>query len=384
MSRKAPPVQTEKKKFNIIPYIAGFLVLVIISIGSVFLYVYSKRDIARVIVDFPITERMIGLEIMNLQRFGMKAPTNATVSEQEETYSDARKQSITNLTNFLVVLQHAKDTNAPPPTKEEIDTRIEYVLQIANMEFDEYLTEGGVSKSEFRTQVRNQLIFEGVTVPMMEDVPTPGREELERYFEMNKSIYKIPENVDYMQIVVPDEDTYTIVIDKLGEGEEFADLVEEYSTDAYSKSNGGMMRAIMKTAIPDLEVANAIYPPSENYPSIDIGQIRGVFTQKSGMFIVKVLAKHDEQNPDLDGVFKFWDQGTEEYVEVKVFDEVTVAWSSSQGQSNVTAFVRKLSDRYEPQIYDRVKGNMPWDNLEQFFGRLLGPALFNRIMGFSN
>ncbi|MEZ4812334.1 MAG: hypothetical protein R2883_02405 [Caldisericia bacterium] len=54
------------------------------------------------------------------------------MAEQEETYEAARKQAITNLTNFFVVLQHAKDTNVEPPTNEEIEARIEYVLQIAN------------------------------------------------------------------------------------------------------------------------------------------------------------------------------------------------------------------------------------------------------------
>lgn len=371
-----------KKRFNILPYIAGLLVLIIVILGSMFLYVYSKRDIARVVVDYPITERMINLEIMNLQRFGLKAPTNATVAEQEETYSNARKQAINNLTNFFVVLQHAKDTNVEPPTSEEIDERIDYVLGVANMDLDEYLLEGGVGKSEFRSQVKNQLIYEKVTYPIMEKVPIPSESELQDYFDINKQVYMVPENVDYRVIAVPDEETHNEVVKKLGEGEDFCDLVTEYSTDFESKENCGLMKSVMKGAIADLEVANALFPPSENYASIEVGQTRGVITQKSGYKIIKVIARHEEQRPDLHGVFKLWDMDNEKYVDVDVYTEVENAWKSAQGQSNVSAFVRKLSDRYEPQIYDRIKGNIPWDGLEQFFGKLLGPALFNRVMGF--
>ncbi len=381
MSRKVID-QKPKKRFNILPYIAGLLVLIIIVLGSMFLYVYSKRDIARVVVDYPITERMIELEIMNLQRYGLQAPTNATVAEQEETYEAARKQAITNLTNFFVVLQHAKDTNVEPPTNEEIDARIEYVLQIANMELNEYLAEGGVSKSEFRSQVINQLTYEKVTYPIMDNVPTPSENELQDYFEINRQSYTVPENVDYRVIAVPDEEAHNEVINKLREGEDFCDLVQEYSTDVESKENCGLMKSVMKAAISDLEVANALFPPSENYASIGVGETRGVVTQKSGYKIIKVLARHPEQKPDLHGVFKLWDLEKNDYVDVDVYAEVEASWMAAQGQSNVAAFVRKLSDRYEPQIYDRIKGNIPWDGLEQFFGKLLGPALFNKVMGF--
>jgi len=77
-NRKKPPI--------VLTIIVSVLVLAIVVLGSMFLYVYSKRNITRLVVDYPITERAIGLEIANLQRFGLKAPTNATVSEQEEGY----------------------------------------------------------------------------------------------------------------------------------------------------------------------------------------------------------------------------------------------------------------------------------------------------------
>lgn len=381
MSRNTPtPI---RRRFNILPYIAGFLVLVIIVFGSMFLYIYSKRNIARIVVNYPITERMIQLEIENLQRYGFKAPTNATVSEQEETYEKARVEALNNLTNFFVVIQHATDTNAESPSKEEIEERISQILEMAGMELDQYLLEGGVRKSEFQTQVMNQLIYEGITIPLMDNVNEPSEAELEEYFKFNKTAYSVPENVDYRQIVVPDEETHNEVMTKLAEGANFVDLVHEYSTDVVSKKNDGMMKSVAKNAIPDLEIANALFPPSENYPSIEIGQTRGIITQKSGVFIINVLDYHAEQTPPLNGFFNLWDLQAQEYVEISVHDEVVAAWKYSQGQANVSTFVRRLSDKYESMIFDRIKGNMPWKELEQFFGKLLGPGLYNNLMGYS-
>lgn len=356
--------------------------LAIVVLGSMFLYVYSKRNITRLVVDYPITERAIGLEIANLQRFGLKAPTNATVSEQEEAYQNARKRAIENLTNFYVVLQHAKDTDFPEPTSEEIDERIDMVLEMAGMEIDEYLAEGGVSMGEFKEQVRNQLIFEGITYPIMEDVNEPNHVELNQFYETNKASYIVPENVDYQQIVVPDMETHDEVMQKLADGTSFEDLAKEYSTDTATKDNGGLYKAVMKAAISDIEVANSFFPPSPNFPSVEVGVAQGIITQKSGVIIVKLLAKHPEQDPGIDGSFKLWDEAADEYVEVPLLPEITNAWKQAQGQGNVTTFVRRLSDKYESQIYDRVAGNMPWDGLEQFFGKLLGASNFNRIMGF--
>jgi parvulin-like peptidyl-prolyl isomerase len=373
----------KRKRFNIIPYIAGFLVLVIVVFSSMFLYIYSKRNIARIVVDFPITERMIQLEIDNLQRYGLKAPTNATVSEQEEAYEQARAEALNNLTNFFVVLQHAKDTRAEPPSQEEIDTRISEILEMAGMELNHYLREGGVGRSELRNQVKNQLIYENITIPLMEDVNEPTEAELEEYFKYNRTAYSVPENVDYRQIVVPDEETHNDVMEKLANGADFVELVHEYSTDVSSKKNDGLMKSVAKNAIPDLEIANALFPPSDNYPSIEIGQTRGIITQKSGVFIIKLIDYHPEQTPPLNGYFELWDPQSQDYVEISVHNEVVSAWKYSQGQANVSSFVRRLSDYYESMIYDRIKGNMPWKGIEQFFGKLLGPGLFNRLMGYS-
>ncbi|MEZ4812332.1 MAG: hypothetical protein R2883_02395 [Caldisericia bacterium] len=60
-----------------------------------------------------------------------------------------------------------------------------------------------------------------------------------------------------------------------------------------------------------------------------------------------MLARHPEQRPDLHGVFKLWDLEKDDHVDIEVYSEVEASWMAAQGQSNVAAFVRKLSDRYE-------------------------------------
>ncbi|HPM44142.1 MAG TPA: hypothetical protein PLR77_01900, partial [Caldisericia bacterium] len=198
----------ETKRVNIAPYIIVPLLIILLTFGGLFLYVYSKRDVARIVVDFPITERMIYLEIKNMERAGVKPQTNSTATEIQEFYSTARTKAITNLTDFFVVLQKAKDTNQYDIPNEQIEQRIKDVISISQLNtLDEYLTEGEVSESEFRTQVRNQLVYEKMTEPLRAGVGQPTTSELEEYFNTIKDQLVVPETVDYEVIVVPDEKT---------------------------------------------------------------------------------------------------------------------------------------------------------------------------------
>lgn len=374
----------EKKPVNVTPYIIWPLVLVIATLAGLFLYVYSKRNIARIVADFPITERMIGLELKNLERFNYKPQTNATASELKEFQATARVKALTNLTDFFVVLQKAKDEGKFEATNEEIQARIDEVIAASGLNnVQEYLAEAQESEAEFREQVRNQLVYEKITMPIRENVPEPSEADIQSYFEMTKDSIGVPETVDYEQIVVPDQKTHDKVIEELakGEGKNFAEVAKKYSTDIASRDRGGKMLFMTKEEIAELEIRNAIYPPNPNFPRLDVGMIQGVETQKSGIYIVRVIRFNPPQNAELDGKVTVYNKYDNKYQDIPIRPEIVYRWKADKGNAAVAIFVKNQSDHYESLIYDRIKGNMPWAGLEKFFAGLLGESLYNRIMG---
>lgn len=375
----------ETKRVNIAPYIIVPLLIILLTFGGLFLYVYSKRDVARIVVDFPITERMIYLEIKNMERAGVKPQTNSTATEIQEFYSTARTKAITNLTDFFVVLQKAKDTNQYDIPNEQIEQRIKDVISISQLNtLDEYLTEGEVSESEFRTQVRNQLVYEKMTEPLRAGVGQPTTSELEEYFNTIKDQLVVPETVDYEVIVVPDEKTRNKVLEELtkGKGNNFAEVAKKYSTDLASRENGGKMIAVPKESITEVEVSNALFPPTPNFPlKLEQGIIQPIVTQKSGEYIIRLNKRNPAQQSTLYGTISLYNSETKKYEKVEIKPQVVSMWQSSKGDSVVSAYVKRLSDYYESRIYDRVKGNMPWASLEKFFSSIFGNSLWNNIMG---
>jgi parvulin-like peptidyl-prolyl isomerase len=375
----------ETKRVNIAPYIIVPLLIILLTFGGLFLYVYSKRDVARIVVDFPITERMIYLEIKNMERAGVKPQTNSTATEIQEFYSTARTKAITNLTDFFVVLQKAKDTKQYDIPNEQIEQRIKDVISISQLNtIDEYLTEGEVSESEFRTQVRNQLVYEKMTEPLRAEVGQPTTTELEEYFDTIKDQLVVPETVDYEVIVVPDEKTRNKVLEELTKekGNNFAEVAKKYSTDLASRENGGKMIAVPKESITEVEVSNALFPPTPTFPlKLEQGIIQPIVTQKSGEYIIRLNKRNPAQQSTLYGTISLYNSETKKYEKVEIKPQVVSMWQSSKGDSVVSAYVKRLSDYYESRIYDRVKGNMPWASLEKFFSSIFGNSLWNNIMG---
>ncbi len=378
--------KVERRPLSIAPFIIWPLVLIIGTLSGLFLYVYSKRSVARIVGDFPITERMINVEIRNLEMFGYKAPTNATATELKEFGDTARNKALSNLTDFLVVIQKAKETHQDEVTGKEIDDRIQLIMQDTGVnKIEEYLAEAQETEGELRTQVRNQLIYERMTMPIRDQVAEPSDQELEEYFnQIRDTYYMIPESVDYEQIVVPDLKTHDEVIKKLAQakGKNFAEMAKEYSTDIASRDRGGKMTQITKDAIPEVEVQNAIFPPSPNYPAaLEVGIIQGVQTQKGGIYIVNIIKRNPPQTGTFNGKLRLFNGQTQKYEDFVIKPDVIRLWKTDRGNAAVSAYVKRLSDYYESRIYDRVKGNMPWGGLERFFAGLLGQTLYNKIMG---
>ncbi|WP_050181672.1 foldase protein PrsA [Domibacillus robiginosus] len=117
--------------------------------------------------------------------------------------------------------------------QEELDATIEsYGGEDA---YKSALESSGMTEADMKEEVKAYL----QTVKLLESRIKITDEEINTYFEENKATFATPEQVEASHILVEDEATAKEVAAKLADGEDFAALAKEYSTDTASAENGG-------------------------------------------------------------------------------------------------------------------------------------------------
>ncbi|MFD2657699.1 peptidylprolyl isomerase [Gracilibacillus thailandensis] len=155
---------------------------------------------------------------------------------------------------------------------EEIDKEVERVKeQYGEDQFEMVLNQNGIEDEDaFREQLRVSLLQEKAAT---EDVEVTDEEIQQRYDRMQT-------NLVASHILVGDEETANEVIDKLNDGEDFAELAEEYSTDPGSKDNGGDLGEFgVGQMVPEFE--DAAY-------NLEIDEISEPVQTSNGFHVIKV------------------------------------------------------------------------------------------------
>jgi len=146
-------------------------------------------------------------------------------------------------------------------TQEQFETNYQEAL-------DNLKEQANLEEETFRSLVRRFLIRERVQEEVTSDVE------------------RTQEQVWARHILVDDEETAQEVLTKLEEGESFADLAEEYSTDSSNNSQGGVLgwfgRGSMVPAFEEVAF------------SMDVGELSEPIETQFGWHIIQVLG-HEER-----------------------------------------------------------------------------------------
>jgi len=124
-------------------------------------------------------------------------------------------------------------------TDDEVDAEYkDYVEQYGGEEsFKQLLATYNMDEKVIKNDIKKYLL----TKKVMEDYVKITDDEVKSYFEENKDAYNQQEQVEASHILVEDEKTAKEVIKKLKDGEDFAKLAKEYSTDTGTKDDGGYL-----------------------------------------------------------------------------------------------------------------------------------------------
>ncbi|WP_101845056.1 peptidylprolyl isomerase [Halobacillus sp. Marseille-P3879] len=148
-------------------------------------------------------------------------------------YGDEALDSL--ITSKIVQLEAEK--NDIDVSQEDIDEEMAiYYDQYGGEEaFQSTLEESGVTIADFKEDLEEYLAMN----QLLKDRISVTDEEKEAYFEENKESFNQPEQVTARHILTETKEEAQTVLDKLEEGEDFADLAAEYSTDDTTSESGG-------------------------------------------------------------------------------------------------------------------------------------------------
>ena len=143
------------------------------------------------------------------------------------------------------------------------------------------LNQSGMTKQDLETEIETYLKLEELLKPRIEITD----EELKTYFDENKESFNQEKEVQASHILVEDEETAKKVADKLADGEDFAEMAKEYSTDTASAENGGDLGFFAKGTMVEAFEEKAF--------AMKVGTISEPVETEHGFHIIKVTDKKE-------------------------------------------------------------------------------------------
>ncbi|MDT2047193.1 MULTISPECIES: peptidylprolyl isomerase [Bacillaceae] len=150
--------------------------------------------------------------------------------------------------------------------------------------FNQALEASGIKEKEVKKDLETNLKAK----KLVEDTIEISEDEMKSYFDENKDSFDQPEQVKASHILVKDEKTANEVKKKLSDGEKFADLAKEYSTDTASKEDGGNLGYFSKEDMVQ-EFSDAAF-------NLKVDAISNPVKTEYGYHIIKVTDKKEAQD----------------------------------------------------------------------------------------
>lgn len=226
-----------------------------------------------------------------------KSNTVASVDGEKITQNDLdealNKQYGTSILQTLIankVVDLEAEKEKIKVTDKEQKAELDDLVESSGGEdaFNAALEANGASKADIEEELLRYLKIKKLLEPRIEITD----DQIQSYFDENKASFDTPEQVEASHILVADEKTAKEVKKKLDDGEDFADLAKEYSTDTATKENGGELGYFSSGQMVE-EFEKAAF-------SMDVDEISDPVKTDNGWHIIKVTGHKDAVEAKLD------------------------------------------------------------------------------------
>ncbi|WP_044022632.1 foldase protein PrsA [Bacillus sp. SG-1] len=154
--------------------------------------------------------------------------------------------------------------------------------------FNQALTSSGTSLQSVKDNIHSYLL----TKKLLQDRVSITDDQVQEYFETNKDSFAQQEQVEASHILVENEETAKEVKEMLDNGEDFAQLAEEYSVDTSNAGSGGELGYFAK--------GEMVAEFEEKAFSMEIEEISNPIETEFGFHIIKVTDKKEAEEAVLE------------------------------------------------------------------------------------
>jgi len=186
-------------------------------------------------------------------------------------------------------------------TQERVEQGISRVKERfpSEEEFRLALQAQGLTKEEFRKNITEEIAVATLIKREVSDHIWIEDIEVETFYQKNKEMFRVPPQVAISQILIrvgedrrlaEAEKKGAELLEKLGEGADFASLAREHS-DGPTAEAGGILGLIMEGELPP-EIGEIIF-------ALEVGEFSDLVTTPGGVHIFKVNARYEERQKEL-------------------------------------------------------------------------------------
>ena len=228
----------------------------------------------RIVIAVMSTVAILGLVACSSGDSEVVVKTNVGDISKEEFYDALKDRVGEQVLQEIVTIKVLEDKYTVDD--KDVDKEVDTAKEQLGEQFDMWLTSQGYQDEDaFRELVRVNLLFDEAVYGEVEI----SDEEIQEYYD------RLSEEVEAEHILVEDEELANEIKDKLDNGEDFAELAKEYSTDPGSAEEGGKLGVVpIGEFVPEFE--DAVY-------TLDVDAISDPVQSDHGYHIIKVTDKRD-------------------------------------------------------------------------------------------
>jgi foldase protein PrsA len=209
-------------------------------------------------------------------------PTNTQLANQCKTeYTSLRDQALGLLIAAQWLEGEASDQKVKVTDAEvtkAIDTQRKQQYP-KEADFQKALKDAGFTMADLRYQTRLQQLQEKLVAKIQKGAKAPTAKQISDYYNKNKSQFGAAESRDLHIVLAKDEATANKAKKAIQDGDSFASVAKQYSTDQGSKSQGGKLTVTKGNQEPAFD--DAVF-------KADKGDLIGPIKTQFGYYVVRV------------------------------------------------------------------------------------------------